>query len=535
MIQYALKILKIKISKMRIGFASLYPYRPHVKQMAYLVSQAKLAGHDIFFLEMGHGFENCHAKLGESYFKKKIASLKIKYAGLNGFLSGNKDTLSEFINSEKNCDLSNFEYSARSTVASKYGVSSLEDLQSENMKHLIAKNIVTIQEAYTGALGWLKIRNLDLVIGFNGRIDVTNALMQACMDIEVPYYSLERSWTGEGIQLVKNGTALSLSTVNDIVEQYATKPLKSYQIIQAFTFLTKRFSREAFGEYRQWNSDQEFGLVDKSYSWLYTPSSIFERLGHPHWAVEWENDMVAVEFLLQSRSIHPSQLIVRGHPQWVTYSPRSDQLYSDWCAKIGAVYIPSSSKVNTQELILKSDNIISFGSTSAFEAGIAGKTIFNLSPAFYEKGGFIINVLSKKDGTYPAETKLPEKEVSRLCLRALYSINYRYMKLTEEIKAIDNYDYVYKEMRQEDFFEKLHGDKIFISNEDYCDSTVDEDNFLDAFFEDVEGNLFNKAFFNDYKAKKGFIDVDVKSDTKDVQIKRVGLWKVMDMVDRYVR
>ena len=46
---------------------------------------------------------------------------------------------------------------------------------------------------------------------------------------------------------------------------------------------------------------------------------------------------------------------------------------------------------------------------------------------------------------------LPEKEVSRLCLRALYSINYRYMKLTEEIKAIDNYDYVYKEMRQEDF------------------------------------------------------------------------------------
>ena len=81
------------------------------------------------------------------------------------------------------------------------------------MKHLIAKNIITIQDAYTGALRWLEIRNFDLVIGFNGRIDVTNALMQACMDIEVPYYSLERSWTGEGIQLVKNGTALSLSTL----------------------------------------------------------------------------------------------------------------------------------------------------------------------------------------------------------------------------------------------------------------------------------------------------------------------------------
>lgn len=520
---------------MRIGFATLYPYRPHVKQMAYLVSQAKIAGHDVFFLEMGSGFENCHAKLGEGYFKKKIASLKINYAGLNGFLSGNKDTLSELVNSEKNCDLSKFEYSAKSTVASKYGVSSLEDLKNENIQQLIAKNIIAIQEAYTGALGWLEIRNFDLVIGFNGRIDVTNALMQACIDTEVPYYSLDRSWTGDGIQLVKNGTPLSLSTVNDIVEQWATKPLKSYQIIQAFTFLAKRFSREAFGEFRQWNSDQEFGLVDKKYSWLYTPSSIFERLGHPDFSVEWESDMAAVEFLLQSRSIHPSQLIVRGHPQWAIHSPGSDQLYSDWCAKIGATYIESNSRVNTQELILQSENIISFGSTSAFEAGIAGKTIFNLSPAFYEKGGFIINVLSKKDGVYLKETKLSEKEVARLCLRALYSINYRYMKLTEEIKAIDNYDYVYKEMQQEDFFEKLLGETTLISNEDYCDSKVDEDCFLDAFCEDVEDNLFNKAFFNEYKAKNGFIDIDVKSDNKYKQIKRAGLWKVMDLVDRYVR
>ena len=66
-------------------------------------------------------------------------------------------------------------------------------------ENLIAKNIVTIQEAYTGALGWLKIRNLDLVIGFNGRIDVTNALMQACMDIEVPLLFNELDWRGYSV------------------------------------------------------------------------------------------------------------------------------------------------------------------------------------------------------------------------------------------------------------------------------------------------------------------------------------------------
>ena len=521
---------------MKIGFASLYPYRPHLKQMAYLASQAKIAGHEAFFLELGPGFENCHAKLDEGYFKKKVASLKIKYAGLNGFLSGNRDTLSAFvINSDKKRDPSKFLYSARSTVASKYGISSVEGLNNENISRLIDKNLVTIQDAYAGALAWLEIRKFDLVIGFNGRIDVTNALMQACLDSKTPYFSLERSWTGDGIQLVKNGTPLSLSTMNDVVEKWATKPLKSYQIIQAFSFLAKRFSREAFGEYQQWNSGQEFGLIDKNYSWLYTPSSIFERVGHPDWAVEWRSDMEAVEFLLQSRSIHSSQLIVRGHPQWATYSPSSDQVYSDWCAKIGAKYIESNSKVNTQELIFKSDNIISYGSTSAFEAGIFGKNIFNLSPTFYEKGGFTTNVFSKKGGFDKAETKLSKKEISRLCLRSLYSINYRYMKLTEEIKAIDNFDYVYKAMSQTDFFDKLCEEKDLISNKDFCNSSLDEDNFLDALFEDIEKNTFDKSFFEEYKIQHGFYDNDVSLDPEYKDMKRIGFWKIMDLVDYYVK
>jgi len=520
---------------MKIGFACLYPFRPHVKQMVYLVSQAKAAGHEVFFLELGSGFENCYSKIDENFFIKKIASLKIKFGGLNGFLTENRDILSTFVKNDKNTNSSKFLYSARSTVASKYGISSLEGLNSESMLRSIDKNLVTIQDAYSGALEWLNIRNFDLVIGFNGRIDVTNAVMQACLQTKTPYASLERSWTGDGVQLVKNGTPLSLTAINEVVDNWSTKPLKNYQIIQAFSFLANRFSKESYGEYKQWNLDQEFGLLNKNYKWLYTPSSIFERVGHPDWAVQWRDDMEAVEFLLQSRSIHASQLIVRGHPQWTAYSPNSDQVYSNWCKNIGAEYIPSKSKINTQELIMRSENIISFGSTSAFEAGIAGKNIFNLSPTFYEKGGFTTNVLSKKDEFDPTENRLSNKEISRLCLRSLYSINYRYMKLTEEIKAIDNFDYAYKEMRQTDFFEKLCGDKIFISNEDFCDSTVDEDNFLDSLFEDINGNLFNKSFFNEYKIKNGFVDNDVKSDPQYKQIKRTGLWKVVDMVDSYVR
>ena len=55
------------------------------------------------------------------------------------------------------------------------------------------------------------------------------------------------------------------------------------------------------------------------------------------------------------KSINPSNLVVRGHPQWIMVSPESERLYSEWCKKIGAKYIESSSKINSQELILRSE------------------------------------------------------------------------------------------------------------------------------------------------------------------------------------
>ena len=197
---------------MKIGFASIYPSRPHLKHMVFLVQQAKLLGHEINFLEINHGFENILPKLEENFIKRTIASLKIKYAGLNGFLNESPDYINNYIKKTSyEIDSSQFMYSARSTVAGKFGISDEKHLDSKKIQKAIKKNLIDIKEAYKASKEWLEIQDFDMVIGFNGRVDITNSIMQACIDRDVPYFSLERSWTGEGVQLIRNGTPLSLS------------------------------------------------------------------------------------------------------------------------------------------------------------------------------------------------------------------------------------------------------------------------------------------------------------------------------------
>lgn len=521
---------------MKIGFASIYPYRPHLKHMVFLVQQAKLLGHQINFLEINNGFENIFPKLEENFIKRTIASLKIKYAGLNGFLNESPDYINNYIKKTGyEIDSSKFMYSAQSTVAGKFGICDEKDLHSKKIQKSIKKNLIDIKTAYKASIEWLEIEHFDMVIGFNGRVDITNSIMQACIDRDVPYFSLERSWTGEGIQLIGNGTPLSLSSIHSLVEPWNYKPLKNYQIVKAYSFLANRFSKQASGEFRQWNKSQELGLINENISWLYMPSSIFERIGHPDWEVEWKNDIEAVESLLKMKSINPSNLVVRGHPQWIMVSPESERLYSEWCKKIGAKYIESSSKINSQELILRSDNIISYGSTATFEAGIMGKNIYNLSPSFYDKSGFINNIFSKTTNINEVELSLSKKDIARLCLRCLYAINYRHMKLTNEIKAVNAFDYVFRDIKNIDFFFKLLENKNFSNDEDFAESTKDEDEFLDLLFNNIHNNIFDKSFIHNYKNNNDLYDMEFKNNQDYKVINRIGIWKFLDLFDKYVR
>ena len=211
---------------MNIGFASIYAYRPHVKHLAFLASEAQRQGHDVYWLECNSAVDLCAAKLGKSPIQKKIACLKCMGGGLRGFLDQSPDLLMRYM-AKSNPASAAPGYSANSTVASYFGISEeigMKDPKFQSIAVDVQKSIDRAQEA---AEQWINHRKLDAVFCFNGRIDLTHSVMKAAASRGIPFISVERSWHGLGIQLTLDGTPLTLGGFYDFVSDWREKPLTS--------------------------------------------------------------------------------------------------------------------------------------------------------------------------------------------------------------------------------------------------------------------------------------------------------------------
>jgi hypothetical protein len=480
---------------MNIGFSTIYAYRPHVKHLAFLAQEAQKQGHEISWLECNGAFKHCYAKLNSNRLQKYLSCIKCKYGGLSGFLNKKPEKISDYL---KNISIKEQlipGYSAVSSVASKYGLEDSKALEAEYVKDA-SKNIeVTVVKATIAAKKWIIDKKLDLVFCFNGRIDITNGIKQAAEDLGVGYVSVERSWIGVGIQLTFNGTPLSLKGFHQILDEWSDKPLTKIQIGKAFITIANRFTGQAYGEFQQYNSNTNLDQKFDKIKWLYLPSSVFERIGHPDWECEWKNDFEVFRSLFSQNILDPKDLVVRGHPQWAIYSPASNDKYLKWCKEIGARYISSDSEIRTHDLIWNAESLIVYGSSSAFEAGILGKYILNLSTTFYSQGKFIDNLTSLDQIKGFKPSKMSEIEIIRMTLRAAYSIHYRYMQLTENIKAKSSAVYSFSPILDDKYFDKiLSGNKIPVNDKSFANSDNEENIFIDSYIKNIYSNINSKKY-----------------------------------------
>ena len=158
-----------------------------------------MQGHDVYWLECNSAVDICVAKLGKSPIQKKVACLKCGVGGLRGYLYESPDPLTRYMASSEFASAQPG-YSAISTVASHFGMSEeigTEDPEFQKMAADVQKSIDLAQAA---AEQWIKHRKLDAVFCFNGRIDLTHAVLKAAASCGVPFVSVERSWHGQGIQ-----------------------------------------------------------------------------------------------------------------------------------------------------------------------------------------------------------------------------------------------------------------------------------------------------------------------------------------------
>ena len=433
---------------MRIGFVNMFSFRPHVEHLYFLAKLLAKDGHETFYLTCDGVVSNCYARAIKG--KRKLEECpKCILGGVRSFPVGNIT-------------------SVKSTTAS-LGVKILDSLalsssctlnRTESETEWNEPQVVAVRESlhepinvvYQSAIRWIEQNNIEAVVCFNGRMDLPRAVTYACEQKKIPYITHERTWFGDGLQLIPNANCLSLNALGDMVKDFDEKPLTAEQAKFAGRLAGERFLQTNSLEWRLYNKNPEpapWPLASEGPRVLIIPSSKNEFAGHDEWRTDWEDNTKALDDLFEAFAIRPEQVVVRCHPNWAenigkVVGDRSLNLYREWARKSNIYCISSEQKASTYDLIQQADIVVLNGGSSAVEAGVCGKQVICMGPSTYQEAGFL-RVFHNKQALYAsgAQDALDPDTVIRKTLRYLYLRSHRFPQYVDYVKAVETTRYEY--------------------------------------------------------------------------------------------
>ena len=430
---------------MNIGFVNIYPSRPHGFHAGFLEYQCNLLGHSTYFLECGLSFNKCvcsklNHRVGILPWAKCQVGRVSKYNNSNVSKISSKipkDRLSqnEIIKSLLSSVLAyyreevDFDYFSNPKIAQ-----SVDQLKQNYLK------------AYYSTLNLIDKKNIEALIVFNGRIDVTRAAIDAAKFAKINFITHDRPFMGHGIQINLNQNVIGLKDRIEINSKFDDKPLTSRQAQLAGIEIAKRFLGKNSLEWRMNNTNKKPSRWPTStihQKILIVPSSIFERVGHEDWATPWKLATDGFDLFLKSIGAKKDQVVVRFHPQWIQKKgtitgQSSHQHYITWCQNNSYHFIDSHEKTSTMDLIDRCDVLLVNGGTAAVEGGSLGKKIVNLGPSGFKGTGFCesletIESINKFRGF---DNWIPKEQIIRKTLRYVYAALARYPQYFDYVRGI---------------------------------------------------------------------------------------------------
>lgn len=481
---------------MRIGFSTIYSWRPHVEHAYFLSRLVEKAGHEAYFLTCDSNLPTCYTRelrpnnlgvghcvgcrLGgfRSYARKRVASI--------GDFAGE-----ELVDADRAVGW------AESSAATLGRFETDEEFASAEFAALVRKLTPTSQIAYSAARAWIERERLDAVCVFNGRMDATRAIMEAVRDAGKRCISMERTWFGDGLQLLPDETSLGLKTVHRIIGEFRPKPLTRNQALKAARHIASRFLRINTTESRTYNVgavvQQWPATSDDALRLLFLPGSRNEVLSHPDWDDYWGDKTRAFDALFDRIGGRKISAILRCHPNWGEKMGSRDGSSSEkhfvrWAKRRGIHVIASRETTSTLGLIEQCDAIVVAGGSAALEAGILGKQVIAASPANYEHAGFQDRFFNPTDGDTlivgdpadPVCRRQLARERARLTLRFAYSMVYRIPQYVNEVRCTTTTLYQYAEDTSPDRLMKLIETGILEPDDArFAGETSEEDKILD--------------------------------------------------------
>lgn len=489
---------------MKVGFINVYPYRPHAHQAKYLERMAKLLGWETYALVCDGNAEKCY--LRELKGTGRLECAKCIIGGLRSFSFDCTDSAWRYW--DDNVPKPEHGVFVESSAYTLTRVESWEQRQSEIVEQKKSLLLPSAVNFYHATLKWIEHRQLDVVIAFNGRMDLTRAVVEACGAANIPFITHERPLFGHGLILNRNSNCSSLASIHRINQEFSTKSLTMDQCKIAAKLAAERLTGGNPMEWKRYNSNAE-----KTRSWpvpssalrvLVCPSSKNELLGHPDWATAWKDNTDALDLAVSHGWFGYNDLLVRFHPSWsVSFGKISARLcemhYRQWCEHRGVAFIESASKTSTQDLIRLADVVVLNGSNTIFEAGILGKPVLCLGASPYSYSGAARDILSESDFSgqnFNEVLKMDRSALIRQTLRYYYSKAAREPIFTNYVRSQSVTECTFYEGANPGLLESLVTTDEHLVDDTRFDSSSDQENdFVNAFMAPSELNLTNLASY----------------------------------------
>ncbi len=473
---------------MKVGLVNIFSFRPHVEHLFYLSQLLESDGHKSFFLTCDASVPKCYARAIKGAGKLKECSKCI----LGGIRSYPVTDITSISDKHADPDLS-YEEHNEITLSSSCTLNRTEsevewdDAEVISTRESLHESVLT---SFRSVMKWISDYQLDAVICFNGRMDMTRAITYACERSGIPYITHERTWFGDGLHLVSNANCLSIKAMSEMVAEFDDKPLHERQAQYAGKLIALRFLQQNTLEWRLYNKNAksiDWPLNSKGRKVLVLPSSKNEFAGHEEWKSGWVDNTSALDDFFKAFSIDYSDVVIRFHPNWAenigrVSGERSLAHYTQWAKERGVYFISSEEKANTYDLIQQADIVVMNGGSSAVEAGACGKQVICLGPSTYQNAGFVRTFLTKEDLYRPdALIDIDSEEIIKKTLRFVYLRAKRFPQFTDYVKAIKTTKYQYFDGADPGrIINMLETNKVSADDAEFANDEVEENSVVHA-------------------------------------------------------
>jgi hypothetical protein len=432
----------------RIGFASIYSWRPHVEHIYFLADLARRAGHEVFFL-------TCDADLPDCYTRELrdrpawLECATCRAGGIRSYTQRDVSSIGQLAATAADVP-ADIEW-ARSSASTLGRFESDADFASAEFTAIAARLQPAVQMSYRAASHWIARNRLDAVCVFNGRMDATRAIFEAARAAGIRVVSAERTWFGDGLQLLPDENCLGLQAIDRMVADWKDRPLTRRQALAAAWPVARRFLRTNSREWRAHNTNArivQWPIATSRRRILLIPSSSNEVRGHADWEAGWQSPLDAYDALLAHLCLAPEDVLLRGHPIWSEKVGKKggeycERYYADWARRRSIRYIPSSDNTSTLGLIEQSEAVVVVHGTAALEAGFLGKQVIAIAPSAYQAAGMRDPAMTPAQlatlrlwvDMEEAEHALRQREAARQTLRFLYTMLHRIPQYSQFVRA----------------------------------------------------------------------------------------------------